>query len=86
MGPVLLIIEAGSPMSPGGVLKAELSDSDPVSSCLWGCAVCICKFLWTTQIHPSPCHGLIVYTGRFSSHSITLYLVFSQLSPFCFSP
>ena len=58
MDPVLLCIEFGSPISSGGVSYSESPDSDSVSSCLWGCAMCISKFLWTTQVCPSPCHIL----------------------------
>ena len=86
-GPVLLYIGSVSPMSPGGVSYSESPDSDCISSCLWGCAMCISKFLWTTQVCPSPCHGLIVYTGRFHCHSTTTYLVFSKQSPIlCLPP
>ena len=61
MGPVLLSIGSGSPMSPGGVSYSESPESGLILSCFGGCAVCISKFLWTTQVYPSPCHGLIVY-------------------------
>ena len=48
--------------------------------------MCINKFLWTTEVHPSPFHGLIVYTGRFSflnNHissilQVITYLVFTS--------
>ena len=87
MGPVPLSIGPGSPMSLGGVLHSELPGSDSLLSCLWGCAMYISKFLWTTQLHLSPCHGLIVYTGRFLCCLTTTYLVFSQQSPImCFPP
>ena len=74
-GPVLLSVGLGSPMSLSGVLYNESPDSDFISSCFCGCAMCISKFLWTIQVHPSPCHGLIVCTGRLSCHSTTTYLV-----------
>ena len=87
MGPILLGIGCDSPMSLANVSYTESSDSDSVLSCLWVCAMCISKFLLTTQVHPSSCHGLIVCTGRFSCHSITSYEVFSQWSPIlCFPP
>ena len=85
--PFCSVMGSGRHMSPGGVVYSESSDSDSVSSCLWGCAMCISKFLWTTQVFPSSCHGLIVYTWEFVCCSITSYLVFSQQSPIlCFPP
>ena len=86
MGPVPLSIGSGSPMSPSGVSYSESPESGSISSSLWGCATCISKFLWTTQVHPSPCHGLIVYTGRFGCCSTTTYLYFPAITYHMLSP
>ena len=57
MGPVLLDIGLGSPMFPGGILYSESLESGLISYCWWGGAMCISKFLWTTQVYPSPLPG-----------------------------
>ena len=62
-------------MTPVGVAYSEAPHLDSILSCLWECAMCISKFLWTTQIYPSPCPGLIVYTERLGCCSSTTYLV-----------
>ena len=86
LSPVLLSIEVGSSISPDGVSYSESPDSDSILSCLRGCAMCISMFLWTTWVCPSPCHGLIVYSGRFSCCSTNTYLVFSHQSPILWFP
>ena len=84
-GPVVLSIDPDNPSSPSSVLYSESSDSDCISSPLWGGVMCISKFLWTTWVLPTPCQGLMVYMGRLGCHSTTMYLVFSQWPPIlCF--
>ena len=85
-GPVVLNVDSGNPASPGGVSYSESSDSDCISSHLWEGMMCISKFWWTTCLSTS-CHGLMMHTGRFGCHSITMYLVFSHWSPIlCLPP
>ena len=85
--PVVLDVDSGDPASPGGVSYSESSDSDCISSHLWGGVMCIWKFQWTTQVLLTPCHGLMEYTGRFGCCSTSNYFIFSQWSPIlCLPP
>ena len=79
-GLVVLDVDSGNPASPGGVLCSESSDSDCISSHLWGGTMCISKFQWTTWVYPTPCHSLMVCTGRFGCCSTTTYFMFFQWS------
>ena len=85
-GPVVLNVGSGIHSSPGGVSYCESSESDYISSHLWGDTISISKFQWITQVLPTTCHGLMVYTGRFGCHSMTTYFVFSQQFPILYLP
>ena len=48
--PVVVSVDPDNPLSPGGVLYSESLDSDCMSSHLWGGAMCMSKFQWTTEV------------------------------------
>ena len=80
MGPVVPGMCSGDSSSPGGMSYSDQLDSNCNLCHLWERTMCISKLQWTIWVLPTPCHCLMVYTGRFGCYSTTTYLVFSQQS------